>query len=390
MKSILLLIFMAIASNAVATDKFRIFEKDIRWGIGTDRDQSIIFETAIASKPQIDYLSSTDEFSLNKDTKVTGNKLTLGDGIDSNKEIVVNTPGVNPRLVWDDASQDWLFITKTATKSLSSLEASEPNQLANLGLDVTVTASTAVITLTQSDGSTAPTVASPVSVGFRNVTGPTGGFIQRTATASISVTIPQGATLDTVASKVDRVHVYLIDNAGTIELAVSNKHLPEEGQLISTTTISSAADVMDTLFSTTGRANVPIRLVGFFESNQVVAGDWDTTPSTVYSGSEIESDVFEGSCKITNSGTPTKDPASGLCDLYIASLTDNGVGDVSGNFITDKYIRDPICWCKTVGGDANCSMLSDPSVTSYRYSTEDLAGTNFDLTGLSGCRGFQW
>lgn len=133
-------------------------------------------------------------------------------------------------------------------------------------------------------GSSALTVMlNPTNLEFRSATLTSGTVNMRTVAAAISVVVPSTATLGTVNAVQALLAVLAIDNAGTVELAVVNLaggfNISEAG-LISTTTIGTGSDSASVAYSTTGRSNVPYRVVGFLESTQATAGTWATDPST--------------------------------------------------------------------------------------------------------------
>jgi len=104
--------------------------------------------------------------------------------------------------------------------------------------------------------------------------------------AAISVTVSSGSTLGTVNAVQSRLAVLAIDNAGTVELAVVNMtggNNLDETTLISTTAEggAGAADSANVIYSTTARANVPFRVVGFIDITEATAGTWATGPTTV-------------------------------------------------------------------------------------------------------------
>lgn len=110
------------------------------------------------------------------------------------------------------------------------------------------------------------------------------GATTRLAAPSQTMTIPAGATLGTVSGSPSRIVLLAINNAGTVELAVTNLagglNL-DETTLVSTTALSAAATSASTVYSTTARTGVPFRVVGFVDSTQTTAGTWATAPSTV-------------------------------------------------------------------------------------------------------------
>lgn len=124
----------------------------------------------------------------------------------------------------------------------------------------------------------------PTSLGFRSSSLTSGVPNTRTVGAAISLVVPSAATLGTVSATNARLALLAIDNAGTVELAVSNLaggvNL-DETTLISTTAISAAATSASVIYSTTARTNVPFRVVGFIDIAEATAGTWATAPSAI-------------------------------------------------------------------------------------------------------------
>jgi hypothetical protein len=142
-----------------------------------------------------------------------------------------------------------------------------------------------IFPITASVAANALTVTLNVTgLSFRSSTIGSGTVNTRTVSSPISVVVPSGATLGTTNGVLNRIMVLAIDNAGTVELAVVNQASSinlDETTLISTTTISTSADLATVVYSTTGRSNVPFRVVGFIQSTQATAGTWNTAPSTI-------------------------------------------------------------------------------------------------------------
>nr|WP_294864338.1 hypothetical protein [uncultured Pseudogulbenkiania sp.] len=124
----------------------------------------------------------------------------------------------------------------------------------------------------------------PTSLDFRANALNSGTVNSRSIGAAISLVVPSGATLGTVNATTARLVLLAIDNAGTVELAVANLaggvNL-DETTLISTTAISAAATSASMIYSTTARANVPFRVVGYIDITEATAGTWATAPSAV-------------------------------------------------------------------------------------------------------------
>ena len=144
-----------------------------------------------------------------------------------------------------------------------------------------------ILSIDASVGSNALTFSlNPCVLDFRSATLSSGIVNTRVVNSAISMTVSSGSTLGTVNGVQSRLVLLAIDNAGTVELAISNiaggVNLDETG-VISTTAEGGAggADSANVVYSTTARTNVPYRVVGFVESTQATAGTWATTPSRI-------------------------------------------------------------------------------------------------------------
>lgn len=124
----------------------------------------------------------------------------------------------------------------------------------------------------------------PTVLDFRNTTLTNGVPNTRKISAAISLTVPSGATLGTVNAVQARLAILAIDNAGTVEAAIVNlaggNNLDESG-LISTTALSASSNSANVIYSTTARASVPYRVVGYIDITEATAGTWATAPTVV-------------------------------------------------------------------------------------------------------------
>jgi len=161
--------------------------------------------------------------------------------------------------------------------------------LSNAGLTVVANTPTngLTITLTQANGSAlAATHKDKCVVEFRSATLASGSVVFREVTAAISTVITSGSTAGFFAAKAEKLHIYLIDNAGTVELAWSGSDIWDEAALQSTTAEggAGAADSKTTLYSTTARSNVAIRYLGYALLTEATPGTWVTNPSQIVIG----------------------------------------------------------------------------------------------------------
>lgn len=163
---------------------------------------------------------------------------------------------------------------------------SGPDSAFNYGLTASVGASALTIALKNASGSDA-SVGDPVTIAMRNATAATGSYNLRTVTGALSITVTSGATLGHFDATADNIYVYVIDNSGTLEIAVSSK-LYADQTIITTTAMSSSADARNIVYSTTARTSVPLHLIGTLVSTQTTAGTWAAGPSTISLGTKVE------------------------------------------------------------------------------------------------------
>lgn len=125
---------------------------------------------------------------------------------------------------------------------------------------------------------------SPTSLSFRNAALNSGTISTINVSTTLSLTVPNGATLGTVSAQPSRLVILALNNAGAVELAVVNLSgglQLDETNLISTTAISAAATANNVVYSNTARSNVPYRVVGFVDITEATAGAWAGASSTV-------------------------------------------------------------------------------------------------------------
>jgi hypothetical protein len=155
----------------------------------------------------------------------------------------------------------------------------------NIQINATVAASALTLALKTQAGTDA-TATDVAEITFRSATLGSGAYVKRAITAALSTVISSGSTGGTASLIPNRLYILAIDNAGTVELAWVNSSgtfLLDESTLISTTAEGGAggADSANVIYSTTSRANVAFRLIGYIDSTQTTAGTWATNPSTI-------------------------------------------------------------------------------------------------------------
>ena len=163
-----------------------------------------------------------------------------------------------------------------------------PRLLQNVSLAVSLSGNAATIALKDASGAD-PSASSAAVIGFRNATLTTGTASQVSVTAATSTVISSGSTGGTTSAVPSRIWIGAILNAGAVELAwfnaLSGTNIApiNEGGLITTTAEggAGAADSAQVWYSTTARSNVPVTIIGYFDSTQATAGTWATSVTSI-------------------------------------------------------------------------------------------------------------
>lgn len=130
-----------------------------------------------------------------------------------------------------------------------------------------------------------PSATNIVSVPFRSSTLTTGTPVTRDITSALSVVLSSGSTLGFTAALAGRIYVWAIDNAGTVEMALSRTaDIFQESNVVSTTAEggAGAADSASVMYSATARTDLACRLLGYIEiTTGATAGEWDNAPTKI-------------------------------------------------------------------------------------------------------------
>lgn len=144
-------------------------------------------------------------------------------------------------------------------------------------------ASNALTVALRTNAGTDPSLSNPVSIPFRNATLTDSTYIVRCIAGAVSMTLSVGSTLGFGNGETGRLYVWIIDNAGAVELALSRTaDLFPEDNLVSTTAEGGGggADSATIMYSTTARSSVPCRCLGYVEIQMGVNG-WKLEQLTV-------------------------------------------------------------------------------------------------------------
>jgi len=195
-----------------------------------------------------------------------------------------------------------------------------PYDAQNYSVACSAAANALTIALKNSAG-TDPSGISPCVFSFRNTTAATGDFSSVSSTAATSIVLSSGSTLGQTSGAAATIFVYVLNNAGTVELAVTGTKKDES--IVHTTTAeggAGGADSATTLYSSTSRTGVAIRLIAVLVNTQATAGSWASVPSKISLTTSTDNGLLG---EIISSGAMTEvtTNAGSFTDVTGASIT---------------------------------------------------------------------
>lgn len=174
-----------------------------------------------------------------------------------------------------------LFLQTDGAGVTSWANVSEPLLLQTMGLAATCATNAMTVALKTLSGAD-PSASVPVYAAFRNATSATGQYSVISQTAALSIVIPSGASLGQTSAINQYVWVYLINDAGTMDIGVSGVSVFDDGSTVSCTQISSGATSGTALYSAGSHSGAKaVRLVGRILVNQSAAGTWASNPAEI-------------------------------------------------------------------------------------------------------------
>jgi hypothetical protein len=202
-------------------------------------------------------------------------------------------------------------IQTTAAKFTSGLNGVQ--YMNNFALQASVSGNNLTIAIKGKD-LTDPSANNVVSVAFRSEDKTDGDYDIVDIEAATSITIDAGETLGFSNDEDGYVYIYLLNNAGTVDPAVAKQALFDESRIHSSTALAASADNDRTLYSTTARSNVPLRLGG---RARIIHGTnvWDAAPVELSvwnpqmkkTGDIVQMDTYRESSLLTASGAWAND-----------------------------------------------------------------------------------
>lgn len=338
-----------VASAAIAVNKLAALTASR----AVVSDGSGFLAAATTTATEIGYVNGvTSAIQTQINTKQTRSTLTTkGDLYVATASDTVTRLGVG-------SNGQFLMADSTQSNGVQYITISNPYQLTNYSLELSVDSNALTIALKDAGGSDA-SATSPIYLGFRSDTLANGTYTQRSVTGSLSIVVPSGATLGLNSGSNGYIYVYALDNAGTVEIAVSSVWR-DESELGTTSSIDTSSDTSG-FFSTTGRASKAFRLIGRLKYITCPNGAYSAAPdacSLVTVGAE--------SLKLTESISSS----SGLGNYVI---TAGQYGDLT------SIVLQPGVWDVS----AMAVYFSNGAVTTTSISAGFSTNSGNDATGLS-------
>lgn len=145
---------------------------------------------------------------------------------------------------------------------------------------------------------------------------------------AISLVVPSTASLGHSSANAHPIHVYIARNLGTPYLAVQTGPF-DDSALVTTTAMSTGADVNYTMYSVGALTSVPCRLVARMSSTQATAGTWATAPTAVvnvpFRIEKVKVHYTETSNSVANNSETTFAFGTRVQDNYAAMNSGSGV-----------------------------------------------------------------
>ena len=284
------------------------------------------------------------------------------------------------------ASAASVSAASAAVRSISSIG------LYNVGLITTIGSNALTIWLTDRNNSTPGAGDNACRIGFRSATLTNGSFSEVSVTSQKTIVISSGSTLGQTSVQPANIYVYVINNAGDVELAVSGTLYPEVG-VISTTAEggAGAADSNTVMYSTTARTNVAYRLIGVIANTQTTAGTWASAGTVVAVGAY-------GTLKTKNvptlqqftTGSGTYITPPGTAYLRIRMVGGGGSGGAGGTAATSAGNAGGASTFGTAFLTANGGAAGQGGAGGYKLgaaggtTTINSGAIGFGITGESG------
>jgi len=391
MKRYLLLLVLLIPAAWAALD-WEIPNNVMKFGDGAAViEKELVFKVGDgASDPSLK-VNTSKTFEMTKDLSVLGNALNLGDGLAADKTLLFDRGGSNAYLKWSESDSAIVFsndgVLEKKIGSGSGGGAGGIQSLDNSGFEDGITSDWTCTASRCTEETALPLVGSK-SIVFTPVA--------QNDNFKSSGTVLVGGLRGTRC----QARVYYIGGDSNLSMRVvdANALTIIEKPLIAKTTpgyefisfdCPSAGDII-------GDANKGLLSIEVY--NTTVTAAAVSTFDEMYIGSEVNKVQSTSTAGITtehclvfnNAGTPLLDSASGLCENWLVSVTDNSLGSWDLNQTTPTIWQNrPVCKLQTIGSLTTAYLSGEITQTSVIGIRQIVAstGASIDVSTYVSCTG---
>jgi hypothetical protein len=271
----------------------------------------------------------------------------------------------------------------TGTSALSS-----SHDLTNLGFSAAVSSNTLVLTLTQSDGATAPTSSAPAIVGFRSATTTSGAYQKISFTATAGLTLAAADSLGCTSGTACTLYLYLVQDT-TSEVCASYTQFDERA-VQSASALTGGADTDGTkLWCTSAHTSRPIRLVG------KVTATWSNpnwgsiaSPVSIATGNDanvasnsaglerLERVTFGGNAGGSTACTSSPCTISRQSGNWVSSVTRTAQGLYAVNLNAGIFSSPMTCVCSGSQVSIGACIINSPPETTSLVDIQFVGGSS--------------
>ena len=222
-----------------------------------------------------------------------------------------STNGTNGQVLQTDGSGVTSWTSQSATLANSSLAFTVP---VNLAISATVGSNALTVSVLGNNGST-PSASNQVLFPFRDTTTASGTPTVLSLQTALSITVAAGNTMGCTSAAACRLWIVAMNNGGTPALCLFNASIStqiypiNEAGLQSSAAGTTGGSAANTYYCTASSASSKaIRIIGYLEATEAIAGTWSTAPSLVQlfgPGIKKPGDVVQVVYSTTNTAATT-------------------------------------------------------------------------------------
>lgn len=291
---------------------------------------------------------------------------------------------------------------------LNQLNHGNPYTLNNIRIVNSVSANQLFVSIV-TDAGTNASATNPIYIAFNNdVSGDTTTWRSdiATITGALQLGVASGGSFGMTSGKNQYLYLYLLDDAGTVDICASGDSGWSDGILNSVTQVSSGSTSATVLYCQSAHTGgMPTKYIGFVQMTEATAGTYATVPSSMYFGPNRfvhrplamgDTATNTGGNWIHYAGRLNCDSASAITTQFgdlISSIGNISAGACAVTFTANACTTAPVCNV-TVETEASSDpiilgLTAAPTTSGFSTDASDNAGTDstaYDFEFMCDCR----